>query len=104
MLGCHAWRRPSKLYFSTPPLNEEGILNQPHLIFELHKLLFAKCLGEYICHLIICLYVLEPHNSLLYIISYKVIADVNMLATIMKHVILREPDATLIITMYHGSL
>jgi hypothetical protein len=78
---------------STLPLSEEGILSQPHLISELFKLLFVQCLGENICHLLITLYVIKPHGSSLYTIPDEMILDIDGLATIMKHRILKELDA-----------
>jgi hypothetical protein len=88
---------------STLTLSEEGILSQPHLISELFKLLSVQCLGENICHLLISLYVMKPHGSSLYTISDEVIPDIDVLATIMKHWILRELDATLIVTVNYSS-
>jgi hypothetical protein len=81
---------------STLPLSEEGILFQLHLISELFKLLSAQCLGENICHLLISLYVIKPHGSSLHTILDEMIPDIDVLATIMKHWILKELDATLI--------
>ena len=84
---------------STLPLSEEGILSQPHLISEIFKLLSVQCLGENICHLLISLYVIKPYDSSLYTISDEMIPDIDVLATIMKHWILGEFDATLIVTV-----
>jgi hypothetical protein len=88
---------------STLPLSEEGILPQPHLIFELFKPLFAQCLGKNIYHLLISLYLIKPHDSSLYTIPDEVIPDIDVLAAIMKHRILRELDATLIVTVNHSN-
>jgi hypothetical protein len=103
MLGCCNVWKTFLATFSTLPLSEEGILSQPHLIYELFKLLFARCLGENICHLLISLYVIKPHSSSLYTISDEVIPDIDVLAMIMKHSILKEIDAPLIVTMNHNS-
>ena len=69
--------------FLTVPLNEEGILQQPQLIIELHKTVSAKCLGENVHHLFICLCVLQPNGSSLNTISQKVVPDVHVFASVM---------------------
>jgi hypothetical protein len=103
MLGrCNVWKT-FLATFSTLPLSEEGILSQPHLISELFKLFSAQCLGKNVCHLLVSVYVVKPHDSSLYTIPDEVIPDVNVLAMIMKHQILRELDATLIVTVNHSS-
>ena len=76
-------------HFLTLPLNEEGIRWQPQLIFELHKTLLAKCLSEYVCHLLICLNVLQPNGSSLYTVSQEVVPNVYVFTLVMEHWILR---------------
>ena len=91
-------------FFLTLPLNKEGIQEQPQLIPELHKTVYAKCLGENFRHLLICLSVLQLDGSSLNTISQEVVSDVSAFASIMEHWILREPDATLIVTVNYCSL
>ena len=62
---------------------------QPQLIPELHKTLSAKCLGENVRHLLICLYVLQPNGSPLNTISQEVVSDVYVFAPVMEHWIFR---------------
>ena len=69
----------------TLPHNKEWIRQQPQLIPELHKSMFAKCLGEDVCHLLICLYVLQPNGSPLNTISQEVVPDVYVFALVMEH-------------------
>ena len=76
-------------HFLPLPLNEEGIQQQPQVISELHKTVFAKCLGENVCHLLICLYVLQPNGSPLNTISQEVVSDVYVFAPVMEPWILR---------------
>jgi hypothetical protein len=78
-------------------------MSQPHLISELLKLLSAQCLGKNVCHLFISLCVIKPRGSSPYTILDEVISDIDVLATIMKHRILRELDATMIVTVNHNS-
>jgi hypothetical protein len=104
MLGfCNVWKT-FLATFSTLPLSEEGILFQPHPISEFFKLLFVQCLDKNICHLLISLYVIRPHDFSLYTIPDEVIPDIDVLAMITKHQILGELDATLIVTVNHYSL
>ena len=72
------------------------------LVSEVHKLHLGQLLGQHIRDLLICGNVLELHNSLLHHIANVLIFDLNMLGFIVKHRILREFDATLIITVYRG--
>ena len=90
--------------FLTLPLNKELIQQQHQLVSELQKTVFAKCLGENVCHLLICLYVLQPNGPPLNTISQEVVPDVYMLAPVMEHWILKQHDGTLIITMNYCSL
>ena len=79
-------------------------MSQPHLICELLKLMSAQCLGNDVFHLLISLYVIKPHGSSLYTIPNEVIPDIDVLATIMKHWIRRELNASLIVTLYYNGL
>ena len=76
-------------HFLTLPLNEEGILWQNQLIPELHKTMSAKHLNENTCHLLICLYVLQPDGYSLNTISQEVVPNVYVFALVMKHWIFR---------------
>jgi hypothetical protein len=98
----NTWGTPPKVHKSTLPLTEEGVPHQAHLVFE--KDMFApwQGLGENICNLIICRNVLKLNDPSLNPISDEVVSDLNMLRPVMKHWILREFYATLIITMNQG--
>ena len=67
-------------HFRMLPLNEEEIRQQPQLVSELQKTVFAKCLGENVCHLLICLYVLQPNGSSHYTVSQEVVTNVYVFA------------------------
>jgi hypothetical protein len=59
-------------------------------------------LGENICNLIICRNVLQLNCPSLNPVTDEVVPDLNRLRPVMKHWILREFYATLIITVNHG--
>ena len=64
----------------------------------------AKCLGKNVCHIIICLYVLQPNGSSLNTISEEVVLNVYVFYLVMEHQILKYLDATLIVTVNYCSL
>ena len=49
----------------------------------------TKCLGENVCHLLICLYVLQPNGLPLNAISQEVVHDVYVFASVVEHWIFR---------------
>jgi hypothetical protein len=69
------------------------------LLDQEHKLPFDQIFREDVYNLLICRNVLKLHNSSLNIVPDEVIPDINMLRLVMEHWILREFNATLIITM-----
>ena len=71
--------------FLTLSLNEEGILKQPQLVFELHKTVSAKCLGENVCHLLIYLNVLQPNGSSLHTVSQEAVPNVYVFSLVIEH-------------------
>ena len=80
--------RPSLLsLFNTPSQRGSDSVTTPTYI-ELHKSMPAKCLGENVCHLLICLYVLQPNCSSLNKISQDVVPDVYVFALVMENWIL----------------
>ena len=56
-------------------------------------------LGENICYLVIYRYILQPNCPSLNPVTNEVVPDLNMLRLVMKHWILREFYANLIITV-----
>ena len=95
---CIRTATPSASVFLSPPfLLLKRVLYHPHLFPEVIKLCPSKGLGEDVRHLFSCRSVTILYSSLLDTVSDKVISDINMLWPIMKHWILRELDATLII-------
>jgi hypothetical protein len=61
------------------PLREGDILHHAKLVSEVFKLRSRQRLGENVCNLLICGYVLELHCSLLQHVSDEVIFDLNEL-------------------------
>jgi hypothetical protein len=98
----NTWGTPPKVHKSTLPLTEEGVPHQAHLVSEKDMLAPWQGLGENICNLIICRNVLKLNDPSLNPISDEVVSDLDMLRPVMKHWILREFYATLIITMNQG--
>ena len=97
---CYAHCHQKQVYPSSLPLARD----HTKLVLEVHKLHLGQWLGQYVCDLLICGNVLELHSYLLHHIANVLIFDLNMLGFIMKHRILRELDATLIITINTSSL
>ena len=87
---------------STLPLTEEGVPHQAHLVSEEDMVAPWQGLGENICYLNICRYILQLNCPSLNSVTNEVVPDLNMLRLVMKHWILREFYATLIITMNQG--
>ena len=85
--------------FSTLPLTKEVVLHHYHLVSEMNMFPSSQRLRENVNHLLLSRYVLQLNNSPLNIISEEVISDLYVFRPIMKHWILREPDATLIVTV-----
>jgi hypothetical protein len=86
----------------TFPLTEESVTHHSKLVPEKYKLASSQCFGEYVCNLLLCRYALYLHSSSLNIVMDEVIMNIDMLRPVMKKWILREFDATLIITVNHG--
>jgi hypothetical protein len=93
------WGTPHKVQNSTLPLTEEGVSHQAHLVSEVYMFAPWQGLGENNCNLVICRYILQLNYPSLNPITNEVVPDLNMLRPIMKHWILREFYATLIITV-----
>ena len=74
------------------------------LVSEVLQLHPAQRLGQYVRDLLIRSNVLKLHSSLLHHVANVLVFDLNMLGFIVKHRILRELDATLIITINISSL
>jgi len=53
----------------TLPLTDESVTHHSKLVPEKYKLPSTQCLGEYVCNLLLCRYVLYLHNSSLNTIS-----------------------------------
>jgi len=89
---------PSASMLLSPPfMLLKWVHYHPHLFPEVIKFCPCKGLGEDFHHLFSCRSVAQLYSSLLDIVSDKVTLDINMLWPIMKHWILKELDATLII-------
>ena len=82
---------------------------------QLAKSLFIKWLGEYIGKLIFGAYTLNLNVPFLLMISYEIVADINVLCSCMLNWIVGQLDCTLIVTqkwhfleldskVIHGSL
>jgi hypothetical protein len=93
------WGTPPKVQISTLPLTEEGVPHQAHLVSEEDMLAPWQGLGENICYLIIYRYILQLNYLSLNLVTNEVVPDLNMLRPVMKHWILIEFYATLIITV-----
>ena len=90
---------PSVILLITP-----SCCTTPSLSLKLPKLHPGQRLGQYVRDLLICSNVMKLHSSLLHHVTNVLVFDLNMLGFIVKHQILRELDATLIITIYTSSL
>ena len=86
---------------STLPLTKESVPHNTHLVSEVDMLAPWERLRQNVCYLLIRGNVLEFHNSFLNPISDEVILDPNVFGPVMKYMILREFDITLIITLYN---
>ena len=89
---------------SPPFLLLKWILYHPHLLPEINKLSTSKSLGKDVCRLFSCRSVAQLYSFSLETVSDKVTSNINVLWLIMKYWILRELDATLIITHDAGRL
>ena len=76
----------------------EGVLDHPHLLSKVSELYLTQSLGEDICYLFSCKSVPQLYNSPFDIVSDEVALNVNVLQPVMKHMIVREIDAT---SIYH---
>jgi hypothetical protein len=83
----------------TLPHTEENVTHHSKLVPEKYKLFSAQFLGEYVCNMLLCRYVLYLHNSYLNIVMDEVITNLDMLRPVMKNWILQDFNATLIITV-----
>ena len=82
---------------STFPLTEESVFHHSHLVSEMNMLPSSQRIRENICYLLISRNVLQLYNSSLNIVFDEVVFDLNVFRPVMKHWILRELDATMII-------
>jgi hypothetical protein len=87
---------------STLLLTEEGVSHQAHLVSEVDMFAPWQGLGENICNLVVCRYILQLNCASLNPITNEVVPDLNVLRSVMKHWSLREFYATLIITVNDG--
>ena len=87
----------ASVLLSLPFLLLKWVLYHPHLFPKVVKLCPSKGLGEDVCHLFSCSSVAQLYSSLLDTVPDKVTLDINVLQPIMKHWILKDLDATLII-------
>ena len=67
--------------FSNSFSTRKGFGSNPNLSLNFTKL----CHGENVCHLLICLYVLQPNGSSLNTISQEVVPNVYVFAPVMEH-------------------
>jgi hypothetical protein len=93
----------------TLPLGEESVLhdNKPlpkHLKLPLCRGLGEDRLGEDIYNFLVHKNVLKSYYSLLNPVFDEVVHDLNMFGPIMKHYILKDFDATLIVTVNHNNV
>ena len=86
----NTWGTPPQVLISTLPLTEEGVPHQAHLVSEEDMLAPWQGLGENICYLVICRYILQLNCPSLNPVTNEVVHDLNMLRLVMKHWILRE--------------
>ena len=86
---------------STLPLTEEVVLHHTQLVSEMNKLVSSKRLHRDIYNLLIRRNVLQCHSSSLNIITDEMVPDLNVLRPVMKHWILRELNATMIVAVDH---
>jgi hypothetical protein len=87
----------SELQTLTLPLSKEGIIHHSKLVSEEDELSLYQGLGENVYQLLICRNILELDYSLQHPVSDEVVSNLNVLRPIVKHWILREFDATLVI-------
>ena len=87
--------------FSTLPRIEEGVFHHSQLIFEVDMLPSTQSLFENVSHLLFSRYVLQLNSSPLNIISDEVIYDLSVFRPVMEYCIVRELDATLVVTLYN---
>ena len=87
--------------FLTLPLTEENVLHHSHLVPEKCMLPSQQGLRENVRYLLISGYVLKLYKSSLNTISNEVVPNLYMLLPMVKHWILREFYATMIITVNH---
>ena len=93
------WNHLAHYITSTLPPSEEGVLYHPQLLSKVHKLSLRQSFGEDVRNLLIYEDILELHSPSLNNVPNEVVLDLNVLGPVMKYWILREFDATLIITV-----
>ena len=74
------------------------------LVSEVPKLHVGQRLGQYVRDLLICGNVPELHSSLHHHIANVLIFDLYMLGLIVKHKILGQLNATLVVTINIGNI
>lgn len=71
-------------------------------VSEIYKLFLRERLCENVIHLLINGDILEPHHSLMYHITNKLVLEINMFYRSMKHYIVCELHIALTITEQHS--
>ena len=79
-------------------------LENTKLLPEVLKLHYGQWLGSHISYMLIRRNILELHCSPLHHIPDIVILDLDVLRLVMEHWILCQLHATLVVTMYTGSI
>ena len=92
---CYAHCHQNRVYPSSLPLARD----HSKLVSEVLKLHLGQRLGQHIRDLLIYDSVLELHSSLLHHIMDILVFDLYLLGLVMKHWILRQLYATLVVTI-----
>jgi hypothetical protein len=87
--------------FSTLPLNKKCIILHPNPVSMIFEFSPGECLRQNVGILISRRNVLKQHDIFLHTTSEMMIPDIYMLRYVMKHMINREFNATMIITINH---
>ena len=69
------------------------------LVYEVLELHLGQRLGQHVRNLLICGNILKLHSSLLHHITDILVLDLYVLGLVMKHWILRQLYATLVVTI-----
>jgi hypothetical protein len=96
-------KTPSQATILTLPLSEEGILHYPQFVLKEDEFAFHQRLREDVCNLLICRYILLLHCPLLHAVTDEAVLDFYVFQFVMKHRIVRELNATLVVTVNQGN-